>query len=311
MGFIEQINKRNIDFSQEICSIESLMSERKQYYSGVGDYGSFTIYAIMERLFRSWELRGTFISLDQMKAKMGIDSILCRCAYLDENGSIASPDIIGYNGDASEDDYTFYTEFIYNILYCIDEARKRTSQHTINLSLILESAQAIEITIKQNIAYILDRLGLRWFFSEQGFEWKIVKKDFIVEVSAAIAGAYEKNLSENIILYTHSKIHGNLVEKNKILFLLAKHFEKEVISNLKKHSYNDLLSDIGFLANNCDVRHCVEDNRKVGRERQEENYDILFKLYLSAIIINDYIKTKPFVNKLKSEIANTKKVVPT
>ena len=67
-------------------------------------------------------------------------------------------------------------------------------------------------------------------------------------------------------------------------------------------------NDLGMLFNNTDIRHYSGTNKAMhakfktlSPEKQEEWYDRIYELFLTAILTNNYVDIKNDIKELKNE----------
>ena len=117
-------------------------------------------------------------------------------------------------------------------------------------------------------------------------------------------------LKEILNQYIHISLKGDVRRKRELLLALADKYEP-LSKKLKRHEYNSLDNNLGFLLNNMNIRH----NNREGQYRNEiaatieDNelekwYDKTFKLLLNAFLASDYIDTKSELSELIKRISH-------
>lgn len=268
---MDKLINRKFNLAKEIDNCERLLYQ--------ADIKGFSLYSLIEYHFTKWEHRMTFISFDDMRMEMGFKIILRK-----DNVNI--------------EEFCIYSECMINILYFI-------YFKVLNL-LSPDKACFIETiitTILENINKVLAQIGYE--IKKSNSYNIIVPKDSIANEAAEIVQD-NYNLGEDIFLYRHRDLKGDLIKKADILSRLYKYFEGNLFDALNGNNQSSLAESITCLTNNLNVRHSPKGKAKIVLEgftenELEESYDLLFKLYLNAIVIVDYYKNKQDIDALKNK----------
>lgn len=271
MGFMEELINRKFDLKEEILSLDKLLNEESndlylERYRSIED--------VVKYNFRKWGHRNNYINLQQMKDGMRLTSLLRRL-----------------RGDfgATIEEYINYAEYVMNICrFCLQYFLHE------NINLIYD-----------NIRNVLDYLNHKIETIEDKGLIIIIPKEY--ETQCAIDIVREPNLCENILMYNHYSNKGQVFNKAIILSRLFMYYEK----NLEKAilSINKTLdNEIGDLSNKLKIRHDKPNTKEeivvanMTDEELEKWYDILFSLYLRAIILVDNLKIKPEIEELRKRL---------
>lgn len=267
MGFIEKILSRKLNFSEEIKSINDLMTE--SWWSRI------SIEEAAEDNFKNWKHRRTFITLSQMKTTMGISDLIKRACsghhYIEQN------------------------EFIYYAEYAIN---------TYVIGLRWAEHPNKEVLFK-NVINVLDYCNyeIKWLDNDEYYV--IIPKNYEINLSVNIIR--EPNLCESIIMYHHHSIKGNIYEKAIILSRLYMYYEnklEKVIVNFDKTFHNEIKELSNKLKIRHDKPNTKEEI-VVGNMTNVELegwYDKLFALYLRAVILGENSKIKPDLEELRKRL---------
>ena len=274
------------DLDEEISRIEEMITSEKEFICN-SSYCTFEYFLDRTDMFRKWAFRGTALSTEDYRDRLGISSYTLSLGNLNISTALN------------------YLEYVYNLtVYTI------LSLHDDN-NINYKHSQPI----LDNLKIIISKLNheIHRIDKENGFFLMLIEKNPAAKAAAELIKDDERSL--DVIRYNHHALKGNLDEKRKILSQLYKEFEKvrpnianndllETIDNQK----STLESDLGLLFNNTDIRHYKGTNKNIqtnfknlGKEGKEEWYDKIYDMFLSAILVNDYIETKPEINLLKKE----------
>ena len=276
MSFFEKYIAKELDFSEEIDNIETLLLKPDDDY--------YSIYSQIDEDFLLCDknLRRTAISLEDFKNKTGIQYII---------NKIKGRYIISF------DEFIEYIEFVKTLL---NEFNCLTAEYRFNLKYVK--------AINENIETILDKINFQIIYikiSGSSYFARCVEKDYKVSQSAELID--NENLAEKIYMYNHHSLKGNIYEKAIILSRLYMHYEK----NLKKEIKNinsTLDNEITEISNKLKIRHDKpksKENIVVGNMTNEELeywYDQVYALYLRDIILVENLKIKPDLEKLRKRL---------
>lgn len=164
--------------------------------------------------------------------------------------------------------------------------------------------------IFENIIKILDKTNHTAKKNAEGF-WIIIEKKPDSTLAAEIVE--NDQASCDIFEYNHFALKGNLNDKRKILSNLANYVEPILDSpNFPEcNTLKNLRSDIRLFLNNMSIRHNNDEGKyaknimgKITDDELEEWYDKTYQMILAVIIIMDYYKIRPDIEKLRKEIKN-------
>jgi hypothetical protein len=248
--FVEKLLAKKINFTEEIRSLETLYNTERYWdnYSG-----SISASAYVDNNFLSWKYRGTFITQNELKEQLGINAIIWNC----------------FDNDAlTEDQFVEYLEFLFNILAVVR----------------YDSGDHVVYSMRTNILHCLE--AIQYFIpniKEKDALYRMVPKNPTMD--QAIETMKDESLADLLYDYVHHDTKGDLQKKSMILGSIWKCFEghrKEIERNNKA-----LESEIGKLANTCDIRHKPDAAEadllsKLNAEEKEELFDLLFQLYVDA-----------------------------
>lgn len=272
MNFMEQLINREFCFAEEILSINKLLNEssHKEYYP----FGFESIERVAAMRFRPWRHRNNYIELAQMKNGMGIISIINNARK---------------NLGITINEFIYYAEYALNICGLCSKYKPHE-----NINIIIE-----------NISNILDYCNYTIELVKEKEVYIIIPKDY--ETELAINIVKEPNLCENILVYHHHTNKGKVFNKAIILSRLYMYYEKileKTISSINK----TLDNEISELSNKLKIRHDKPNTKEeiivanMTDEELEYYYDILFALYLRAVILVDNLKVKPELEELRKKL---------
>ena len=259
--------------SEKICDpfteterIVFLFEKEKIYY------GESLMQFIDNNYFRNMKMRGTSLSISDLKEQLGLLS------------------------EVSLDGLLTYCEFIENIIYQYIEQGENDDER-INQQII---------TIIDNLKCILDCTNHEITKLDDN-TLIITEKNKAAAQAASLIDDSEKALKA--IEYNHVGLKGDLHGKQSILKQLGDLVEPLLKSHVLKNSgYGQLEDDAGFLLNNCQIRH----ENKSGKNRKdfisqidddvlEEFYDKTYQALLMVIIANDQIEVSKEIKELKTQ----------
>jgi len=281
----QKITDKNIfpcfDLYEEYEKLEAVFSN----WSTIGTYNrwgermapaySFEAY-LRDLQFNSWNLRGTFVNLAEMRHKLNI-----------------APDDFTKRG-ITEEQLLDYVQFLLNcglrIGITIDHCR----------AAYLADKNAFDMLL-QNCDYLLQKLHCDQKFDKVNKEVYIVYKN---EMSSLIS---ESNPDVEISLLEYRRIdnRGDLQRKGEILCTLSKKIEAVEVK-IKGTEFQALLNDTTFLLNKTGVRHWVEKDKlasitflKMQPQELEKWYDTAFDLIVSCLAVLPYLTVKDQIKAIR------------
>lgn len=280
-----RISQSNIfpqfDLFQEYKKIEYLISEKPI----VGEYNQFgkpvpprfTLETYVDQLyFSNWELRGTFLSVDEMREQLGIAKSTLSRENVNENLILD------------------FCQYAANII-----ARVETTIGRCSIAYIADSSyckMAVE-----NMTHLLGRLGAHFLTDRNPLEICIAYDDEL----GAVVGSDFPEIKASLTEYKKIDNRGNLVRKGEILCTLYKRLE-EVEAKFKGTAYKGICDDTTFLFNKIGVRHWVKKDRiasktfmTMGHEELELWYDRTYDMFLSCMVISRYLDLRKDIDEIK------------
>lgn len=276
----KRISERNIlpnfDLHAEYQKIEDLLSRRytvsevksgsRRYYSDP----SLSMEDLVATDFLGWELRGTFITLEEMREELGI----ARHVF--------------YQNNFSEE---VFLDFIQYTANCVQRARILAKQYALKLP------ETYPAALMDNMEAVLSHLGAEFSADNESGEIFVCYSNEISDVIAETHPDIERSLME----YRSIDNQGNLHRKEEILSTLYKKFES-IRSALKNAGFDALQSDTGLLLNV--VRHTPKCNiakqfAEMNNDEKERWYDKTYELFLACLAVYPYINVKSDINQLK------------
>ena len=257
--------EQEIDFRSEIIKLYKLFAiEKVDRYS--------TLKEKVEKHFRKWEYRDTYISLDEFLNQKGLN-------YNIEN--LSDPQHI-----YTIDNFILYSEMLTNFLHLI----RSYTDHK-NTTIIIRNIR----TILQKINYKVIR---------------VEKDKFIIiensDKAAAVANLLDKDSAKKTIAYNHL-LKGNLDKKKDILLGLANNYEP-LKDNLKLSGFSNLVTNTDFLLNNFNIRHNNSKGKNykkyvanLSSKQLEEWYDKTYSSLQLCILAHDYIELNNEIQTIRKE----------
>lgn len=225
-----------------------------------------TINDWIEKNFRLWKKRGSYISFSEVRQQIGFKVDVTRRIFVNPVG-------IG--------EYFLFCEMVLNIFRDLS-----STKHVI-----------ISEAINHQIRDIVDTLNA--VIEKAGFEWKHINDEWIIveknAVSLAVADIVEPELSDVIVEYNHYLLHGDLNRKQELLKKLADALEprRNELSSIAKQETDDFF----FMVNNMNVRHnnCDSSDLKkynksfalLAPRDKESWYDKIYEQGLALYVILD------------------------
>lgn len=289
---ISQLNTKITDnYFLEYERIELLFSVNKYF----GTYDRFGInrmppYYSLENIleecfFNSWSIRGTYVSVLDMRKSLGIDTTSMKNNFSNE-------------------------KFVEFIQYVLNGVCQIADNYKNNSAIYISDPQIFDMII-YNCENVLDTLNYTIEFDETNGELFIIEKDMF---STAVSEAHEE-ISKKVIEYKRYSLQGDLERKAEILCTLYKKLEaiSKILSSdgkdKDKNQFYELYTDATFLYNKSGIRHFVDDDYIASRsflkmsESELENwYDKIYDMFLTCILVADYVKDKQKISYIKKAI---------
>ena len=275
----------NFDIQNEYEKIEALISEKRAIQVYTRDFLSFslTVEGFVEIVFSNWRLRGTFLSLDEMRSGLGIPK--------DEFSYMA----------IQEGDLLNFLQYAMNCLFYAASCLNDSSKVSIGGNFYHFSDRSYFESSALSIQLLLSHLGVTYHTDEETGEIYLRYKD---EVADAII---EQNpeVARSLTEYLQVGNQGDLQRKGEILCTLWKRFESTKDS-LSESGYELLRSNTGFLFNKTGIRHWVENDKiasatflKMTEEELEEWYDKTYDLFVACMAVLPTIAIGKEIKKIK------------
>ena len=280
-----RISQSNIfpdfDLFTEYQKIEHLISE-EQVIGTYNQFGSalpprFTIEEYINQFyFKNWSLRGTFLSVDEMRKGLGIEKRLF------------TPESI------NEDMVLDFIQYAANI-------NMRATMTIGRCSAAYISDENHLTVVVQNMSHLLNQLGAHFLTDKKTHEVCIAYKDDL----SAVVGNNCPEIEHSIVEYKKIDNRGDLRRKGEILCTLFKRLEADE-TKFKGTTYKNLCDDTTFLFNKIGARHWVEKDKiasktfmKMTPEELEMWYDKTYDLFLSCMVVSRYLDSKKAIDSIK------------
>lgn len=281
----QRISEKNIfpsfDLFEEYQKLEEIFSYRHTIgtYNMWGDQTelryTFEQY-IQDHQFDNWNLRGTFINLQEMRKKLNI-----------------APESFSKE-TITEEQLLDYIQFILNCIFRIGttifepESAYFTDRDTLNV--LLEQCKLL-----------VDKLHCKEKVDDSSYEIYLI---YCNELSAQVS---QQNPDIEVSLTDYQRIdnRGDLRRKGEILCTLSKRLES-VEAQIKGTEFYQLYNDTTFLLNKIGARHWTGKDKlanatfkKMSPEELEGWYDTAFNLVLSCIAIVPYLAVKDKIKAIR------------
>lgn len=270
MSSIFDVLNKNGSLSDEISKINMLFSEEEVSISKKCRYqecNTLKTY-INLNLFRGWEHRGTCLSIDEVIQKM----------------------ISDYPIKYDVEKFCFlYLELIYNMieLFICNNCTEDDNQ---------------VCTISENILKILEDCNK--YIETIDDKYYVIEKD--PSVTAVVDLINNANTAISVVAYNYISNEGNISEKQKILKILADDFEARTEKLKADGRYSGLVTDLGFLFNNINIRHnnngksnTTLDLKNIEPDELEKYYNMTYRRYLMAVLACEELDTRKQIEDIK------------
>lgn len=266
---------KNFDYKDEIIKIDRLINEN--FPSSLNSPANFRPTSIRQELnkniIRNWKNRYTATNYEELRKKC--------CNY---NG--------GWCTDYSINEFLLWMEFYLNMTNIFKKARNYGSEN-VN-------------TIVENIKILLADMNFSFTdIDEENVE--IIVHENRPDSSAVAEKIDNENISIDIVRYNHFQLKGKVYEKQSILSQFYKEYEKRK-NILSGNGFNTFKSDLSGLFNNIGIRHDEASDRiitervqNMSDEELEMWCDRTYDMFLTAVLLCDYIDIKPEIKALNDK----------
>ena len=276
----------NFELYDEYRKIDMLLSEKKC----IGKYNMWgkiidDCYTLEEYIeqegFNDWNLRGTFVSIGEMRQKLGI-----------ETNSISKDNI-------NEDKVLDFLQYAINVVYRVSMTIKKSEYFVLSDNTIIP-------LLKNNIEQLVKKLNCV-------FDIDMTTKERFILYNNSTAVAVSKDypdIKDSINEYVRIDNRRDLKRKEQILCTLFRNLES-VERKLKKYNFGSILSDATFLFNKSGIRHWLDNDKtacetflKMDQKELEEWYDKTFNIFLTCMVLAEYIDNIPSIKEIKRAIGD-------
>lgn len=263
------------DLYAEYEKLENLVSKEK-IIRGFNIVDQTLEEYVQEACFNDWWLRGTFLSINEMRNGLGINkNEFCKKNIITDKVL----DFIQYSANLSIFmDYTIKKHLNAYIYY----------NNYMNV-------------IFENMKSLLEQLGAKFNFDKEGKEISVIYND---DLSVVVASD-NQDISDSITEYKKIDSRGDLKRKGEILCTLFKKLEAYE-KKFKGTGYEKLCNDTTFLLNKIGARHCMENDKissttflKMQNDELEKWYDRAYTMFLSCMVISQYLDFKNEIDSIK------------
>ena len=285
----QRISEKNVfpafDLYEEYQKLEAVFSN----WRTIGTYDRwgkriapmYTFEDYIDNLqFESWNLRGTFITLQEMRAQLGIAKNNFKKGSVTENQLL---------------------DFIQFILNCWFRVATTIEQCTVAY---LSDKGALQMLF-ENCRYLEDKLYCQDCIDKNTNEIYVVYQN---ETSTAVS---QQNTDVAVSLTDYRRIdnRGDLQRKGEILCTLSKKLES-IEAKIKGTEFYSLYNDTTFLLNKIGARHWTGKDElacatfmKMSDEELEGWYDTAYEMVVACIAVIPYLDSKSKMKKIrKTEI---------
>lgn len=234
---------------------------------------------IRDLQFENWNLRGTFINLQEMRSKL----------------NIAPEDFV--EKKVSEEQLLDFIQFLLNCWLRIHATIETAQAHAIAY---IADKNALEMLF-QNCKYLLEKFHCKCQVDEENNEVYVIFKDDLATIISQKDPDVEPSLTE----YNRIDNCGNIRRKGEILCTLSKKLEA-VESQIKGTEFYPLYNDTTFLLNKIGARHWTGKDKlanatfmKMSPDELEKWYDTTFNLVVSCLAAVPYLTVKDKIKEIK------------
>lgn len=284
----KKISEKNIfpqfNLYDEYAKIESLLSEQK-VIGQLNRWGAHLLPTLTveeyvnQVVFSDWNLRGTFLSIHEMREGLGIETSEF------------------YSEEISEQKVLDFLQYAINCTLRVDLTIKKYESLYISdknyTKLLIDNIRALLLQLKAD--FELDRHTNEIFVVYQDDISVVVAKD-------------QPQIAHSLTEYNRIDNRGDLQRKGEILCTLFKSLEP-VEKKFKGTEYAQLASDTTFLFNKTGIRHWVENDKiasvtflKMTPDELEKWYDKTYAMFLSCMVTSAYLDIKPEIKQIKQAV---------
>ena len=277
---ISDSNKQPVkNYFDEYCRIESMFTDVKS----IGNYDQFghrkmpyfTLADYLNELqFNNWNLRGRYISLEDMRLGLKITK-----EDMETNFS---------NGK-----FLDFLQFILNCTFRIQATLKKCSS-------VYLAEEHLPNMIIDNTKFVLNDMNYEINLDKSIQEIFIIEKNIY---STAVSEVHE-DIKDSIIEYRRHDLEGDIKRKTEILCTLWKKYEP-IRSKLKANNLTGLDDNIGFIFNEVVVRHNNIEGPKANKAAQSLSpkeleiwADRSYDMFLLAMLHFEYFSYKKEIEDL-------------
>jgi hypothetical protein len=281
-SFMTQWLKRKYNLQEEVDTVYHLIYRK-------ADHGYSITYLVNESFLR-WELRNNTVSIDDFEKKSHID----KCISLIRNNPY---------DDSFLDCVLSVLEYAFNLAGFVRRLTNKEGTY-------YQNSYASAGAIIENISKIVEQIGyqIKDITDLPGKPFVFIPVDVIADMASdVVEGIY--NLDEDIFMYRHHSMNGDLVGKADILARMEKYVEGEIEPNIKGvQQFKTILDNIGFMANTLDIRHAPKAEKKpiIDKLKAEGKleiwYDDLYRQIISVIVLYDCFTKQKDIDALKKSV---------
>lgn len=255
---IFEIIENKYDIKEEIGKIDFLFKEALlvvnnplNFHQGRGNAEA----VIEDRLFYDWKQRGSCLSCEEIKGKLGIDT-----------------------NKNKLNDILIRLEYYSNII------------NLANTKLFFPNCQKTPqfVMLEDNIKILLDHLNYETLVIAEEEKVLLIPKN---PAATSVAEISPKETATAILMYNHASIKGNLSQKQSLLLKIYLEYENLIKRGISV--YSDYFKNARGLINKLKIKHNnKKEIENLSDEQLEEWYDELYQLLLFCVLIKDNIERK-------------------
>lgn len=279
-----RISEKNIfpsfDIRKEYFKIEMLFCN-EGVFGLVRNRGilpaSLSYHFILEKYFLSWNLHGTFTSLSEMIHELGISDTYFKTKF------------------PSEERFLDYIQFVVNAINFVDKFVD------MNALKYYRKNWSVSNAILNNISLIAEKFNTELIADDTDEIFLSYKND----VSSVISNTIPE-LRGSIVEYQKFDNKYDIKRKAELLCTFAKTLEPYE-KLFKGTEFNSLCSDTTMLMNNSGVRHCIDQNNKIGEKFNSMSadeilkwYDRTFEMFIACMSVVPYLRYKDELKSIKN-----------
>lgn len=266
---IFEILADKFDIKVEINKIDTLFSNALLYVTNGMTFQQQqgNIEAVVgELLFYNWKQRGTCLTCQEMRSKLGIDA-----EKYDTNNILIR------------------LEYYLNII------------NLANTKLTFPNFQKSQqfFMLEENIKILLDHLNYECLIIKKEDKVLLIPKN---PAATSVAEISSKDTAIAILMYNHSSLKGDLSQKQNLLLKIYLEYEKLLKKGIT--GFSEYFDKTRGLVNKLNIKHNnKKEIENLDNKQLEEWYDELYQLLLFCVLIKDNKdrkdKAKEFLESLK------------